>query len=158
MTGRSEARTKAGMPGPKTQPKTQPKSKSLPKSKPRPVSGLARLDQTTATGRPFMRFFHAPALRTKTLAVLETLETAPDPTQHRTALADVVAELTRAGMEAYFMQPLRTSKAGFITEQSASIGMAGAVQVITTVMRNIIGGMGAPQLRSVGQSIHLFMR
>jgi hypothetical protein len=154
MTGRSEARIRSGMPNPK--PKPKPKLK--PKPKPKPVSGRAKLDHMPATGQPFMRFFHTPILRKKTLVVLERLETAPDPTQHRMALADVVVELTRAGMDAYFMEPLRTSKAGFITEQSAGLGMAGAVQVITSVMRNIIGGMGAPQLRSVGQSIRLFMR
>jgi len=105
-----------------------------------------------------MRFFHSPALRKKTLIVLERVEAAPDPTQHRTALADALVELTRAGMDAYFLEPLRTSKAGFITEQSAGLGMAGAVQVIASVMRNIIGSMGAPQLLAICQSIRLFMR
>ena len=61
-------------------------------------------------------------------------------------------------MDAYFMQPLKLAKAGFLTEQSAGIGMAGAIQVISSVIRNIVGGMGAPQLLSVRKSIRKFMQ
>jgi hypothetical protein len=105
-----------------------------------------------------MRFYHSPGLRKKTLEVLERIEAAPDPTQHRMALADVAVELTRAGMDAYFMQPLRLAKSGFVTEQSAGLGMVGAVQVIASVIRNIVGSMTAPQLLSVSQSLRQFMR
>jgi hypothetical protein len=142
------------MPTPK--PKTNSKPKPKPKAK--PATERSTVESTAASGEPFLRFHHSQALRKKTLVVLEKLEAAPDPTQHRMALADVVVELTRAGMDAYFMQPLRTSKAGFITEQSAGLGMAGAVQVIASVMRNIVGSMGAPQLLSVCQSLRQFMR
>jgi hypothetical protein len=90
--------------------------------------------------------------------VLEAVETSPDPSQHRKALAELVVGLTRSGMDAYFIAPLKLSKAGFITEQSAALGMAGAVQVLSSVIRNIIGGMGEPQLRSVCGSIRRFMQ
>jgi hypothetical protein len=97
-------------------------------------------------------------LRGKTLAVLDELEQSPDPTRHREALAGIVVELTRCGMDAYFMAPLRTAKAGFLVEQSASLGMTGTVQVLASVIRNIIGRMGPPQLLSVCGSIRHFMR
>jgi hypothetical protein len=109
-------------------------------------------------GEPFLRFYHPLALRKKTLVVLEAVEAAPDPKQHRKALADLVVDLTRCGMDTYFMTPLKRAKAGFITEQSAGLGMAGAVQVLSSVIRSIIGGMGAPQLLSVCGSVRSFMQ
>lgn len=109
-------------------------------------------------GEPFLRFYLPAALHKKVLGVLEKLETSPDPTRHRSALADVVVELTRCGMDAYFMQPLKLAKAGFITEQTASLGMAGAVQVLSSVIRNIVNGMAAPQLLSVSRAIRQFMQ
>ena len=129
-----------------------PSSRVAPQRKPRTTSAPAPSKGT------FLRFYHSAALRKKTLAVLTALEGSTDPTQHRTALADVVVELTRSGMDSYFMTPLKLSKAGFITEQSAALGMSGAVKVLSAVIRNIIGGMGSPQLLSVCGSIRNFMR
>ena len=54
--------------------------------------------------------------------------------------------------------PLKVARAGFILEQSASIGMAGVQQVLATVIRNIIERMDGPQLLSVSQSLRQFMR
>ena len=113
---------------------------------------------TEAPEAPHLRFHHSAALRKKTLHVLDTLEQARDATAHRDALANVVLELTAAGMDAYFMQPLRLAKAGFIVEQSASIGLAGVQQVLGSVICNIIGRMDRPQLLSVCGSIRGFMR
>lgn len=111
-----------------------------------------------AAGKPFLRFRFPAALHKKVLGVLDRLESAPDPTKHRSALADAVVELTRCGMDACFLQPLKLAKAGFITEQTASLGMAGAVQVLSSVTRKIIGDMAAPQLLSVSMSIRQFMQ
>ena len=61
-------------------------------------------------------------------------------------------------MNDFFMKPLRLSKAGFITQQSARMGMAGTLQVLGTVIRNVIGRMDGPQLLSVCGSIRQFMR
>jgi hypothetical protein len=63
------------------------------------------------SSKPFLRFYHSQSLRTKTLAVLTSLEKAKDGTQHRGALADIVAELTDAGMEYYFLRPLKVANA-----------------------------------------------
>lgn len=118
----------------------------------------ARPGRAAATGKPFLRFYFPAALHKKVLGLLDKLETSPDPTRHRSALADVVVELTRCGMDAYFMQPLKLAKAGFITEQTASLGMAGAIQVLSSVIRNIIGGMAAPQLLSVSRTMRQLMQ
>ncbi len=111
-----------------------------------------------AAAEPSLRFHYPVALRKKILGVLDSIESSQDPTRHRQALADIVVELTRTGMDAYFMKPLKLAQAGFVTEQSANLGMAGAVQVMSSVIRNIVGGMGSPQLLSVCRSIRLFMQ
>jgi hypothetical protein len=130
------------------------KSASPPKTK--RVS--AAVSPEPPSGRPFLRFYHPAALRKKTLTVLAAVETSPDPTQHRKALAELVVDLTRCGMDTYFLEPLKLSRAGFLTEQSANLGMAGAVRVLSSVIQGIIGGMGAAQLRSVCGSIRTFMQ
>lgn len=133
-------------------------SKASSRTRPRRRAEQAGARRQTTPGEPFLRFYHSAGLRKKTLDVLERLETSRDPTQHRAALADIVVDLTRCGMDTFFMEPLRLAKTGFITEQSAGIGMAGAIQVLSSVIRNIVGGMGAPQLLSVCGSIRQFMK
>ena len=132
----------------------------------RPARGAKAVKRTKAAPaarpgapqRPFLRFYHPAPLRRRTLAVLDGLESSGRPTQHAEALAEVVVELTRCGLDTYFIQSLKRSKAGFIVEQSAALGLGGAVKVIAAVIRNVIGGMGAPQLLSVSASIRAFMR
>ena len=99
-----------------------------------------------------------PKLNRQVIAVLEKVEREEDPTRSRDALATVVVALTHAGLESYFMEPLRLAKAGFLMEQSAALGMAGARQVMGSVISSIIVRMDAPQLRSVCGSIRNFMR
>jgi hypothetical protein len=105
-----------------------------------------------------LRFQHSQALREKTLGVLATLEEAPDPAQHRDALADLVVELTNAGMDYFFIQQLKQAKAGFLLQQSANLGMVGALQIMGGVIRSIIGRMEEPQLLSVCSSIRRLSR
>lgn len=109
------------------------------------------------SAKPFLRFYYPADLRKKTLSVLSTLEQAEDPTAHRGALADVVVRLTNSGMDYYFMGPLKLAKPGFIVQQSANLGMAGAEQMMGSVIRNIIGRMDRPQLLSVCGSIRQLM-
>lgn len=117
-----------------------------------PSAGASR-----PSGKPFLRFHHSEALRRKTLSVIGALEKAPDAAARRDELAGVVVELTNSGLDAYFMGPLKLAKPGFIVQQSASIGLAGAQQVMGSVIRNIIGRMDGPQLLSVCGSIRHFM-
>jgi hypothetical protein len=121
---------------------------------------LARPSAATAAlaDKPFLRFHHSAPLRRKTLSVVETLEQCEDPAAHVDALADLVVELTNAGLDAYFMQPLKLAKPGFVVEQSASLGMVGVQGVLGTVIRQVIGRMNGAQLLSVCGSIRQFMR
>jgi hypothetical protein len=120
---------------------------------------IKRAAKTAApSSRPFLRFYHPENLRVKTLAALATIEKAKDKTDHRDVLADIVVELTDSGMEYYFLRPLKIAKAGFLTEQSANLGMAATTRVLGTVIRNIIGRMDSPQLLSVCSSIRQMMK
>ena len=132
-------------------------SKRKPAAKRAPSSKLA----TAASGssaKPFLRFYHSEALRKETLAVLTSLESTRDPTVHRGALADMAVKLTNGGLDYYFIQPLKVAKAGFVVEQSASLGMTGVQQLMGSVIRNVIGRMTGAQLLSVGKSLRQFMR
>jgi hypothetical protein len=132
----TRSRTMAVMPS-----RSKRKSPGKAKRSARPRSAVPR-----PTAKPFLRFYHSAGLREKTLSVLGALERAHDATSHRAALADIVTELTNSGMDYYFMKPLKLVKAGFIVEQSAKLGMAGAQQVMGSVLHNFIGRMDRPQL------------
>lgn len=133
---------------------TSSKRPSKPTATPR-VRPLAKASSRST--QPFLRFYHSKSLRAKTLSVLATLEKAKDSTQHHGALADIVVELTDAGMEYYFLRPLKLAKAGFFTVQSANLGMAATTRVLASVIRNIISRMDNPQLLAVCSYIRQLM-
>ena len=110
-----------------------------------------------AIGLPFLRFYHSKALRTRTLSVLEALETAEDPTSHRDALAEVVLELTEVGLAYYFVKPVQAAKVGFLAEQTTRVGISGILRVMGPVARRVIGGMSADQLLSVSKHVRHLM-
>ena len=106
---------------------------------------------------PALRFQVSDALHKRTLAALKAVEAAEDPADHRDALAEVVVALMERGLDAYFLEPLKEAGTGFVTQQSARLGLSGAQQVMGSVIRNIIGRMDGEQLRSVCGSIRGFM-
>lgn len=130
------------------------------RASPRPgkPSASSSPERIATRSGPFLRFYHSDELRERTLLVLGSLEEAQDATAHRDAVADIVLELTSIGMDYYFMKPLKLAKAGFIVEQSASVGMAGIQQMMGSVIRNIIRRMEGLQLLSVCGSIRELMR
>lgn len=107
--------------------------------------------------KPYLRFLHSEELREKTIEVLDTLEQAEDPTQYRAALGDLVVELTNTGMDYFFIKPLELANVGFVSRQSANLGMAGALKVMGTMMRRIIGGMDKDQLLIICRYIRQLM-
>ena len=112
---------------------------------------------SSPSDKPFLRFYHSESLRAKTLDVLTTLEEADDSMRHRTALSGIVLELTDSGLEYYFLRPLQLAKVGFVTEQSAHLGMGGVKRVMAPVIRNIIGRMNEQQLRTVCSHLRQLM-
>jgi len=107
--------------------------------------------------KPFLRFHHSQELRMKTIEVLEGVENAEKATAHSGRLTELILELTDCGMDQYFLQSLKATKANFVVQQSAALGMSGVQKVMGTVTRNIIGRMNDRQLLSVCGSIRKFM-
>jgi hypothetical protein len=123
----------------------------------RNVDGNRKEEGGRQAAIPSLRFYHSKALRAKTLAVLDALETTDDATTQREALARLVLELTETGLEYYFVKPVRAAKVGFVAQQSTKLGIAGILGVMGPVVRRVIGGMDADQLLSVGKHIRHLM-
>lgn len=124
----------------------------------RKVAGAESERKGGAVGLPSLRFYHSTSLRTKTLSVLEALETAEDPTSHRDALAAVVLELTEAGFAYYFVKPVQAAKVGFMARQTTTLGITGLLRIMGPVVHRVIGGMSAGQLLSVSKHIRHLMK
>jgi hypothetical protein len=106
-----------------------------------------------AAAEPSLRFHYSESLRVKTHAVLDALEAAPEHPGHADAMAGVVSELIEAGMDFYFMRALRQADVGFVAEQTARVGMSGALTLVNSMCRKYIVRMGSEQLLVVAQHI-----
>ena len=69
-----------------------------------------------------------------------------------------MVELTNAGMDDYFLKPLRLTKVGFVVQQTANLGVAGATRIMAPMIRNIIGRLDKDQLLSISGYIRQLMR
>lgn len=112
---------------------------------------------TPASAEPFLRFYHSKELRSRTLKVLATIEACDDPAAHCGALTDLILELVDSGMDYYFLRSLKATGAGFVAQQSASLGLVGVQKVMGTVIRNVLGRMTGPQLLSVCATLRELM-
>jgi hypothetical protein len=128
-----------------------PATKSL--SAPAKPAALAKPARAPAAAGPVLSFRVSKALRARTVAVLAALEAAPDEAGHGDALADLVAELTQAGLDGYYLEALRQAKVGFVGEQSARLGLSGAAGIISSVSRKFIARMDRDQLLIVARHI-----
>lgn len=107
--------------------------------------------------KSYVRFPLAAELREKTIQLLDKLEQSQDPTQYRGAFGDLIVELTNDGLDYFFIKPLELAKVGFVKQQSANIGMAGAKSVMRPMVRQIIGGMDKNQLLIICSHIRQLM-
>jgi hypothetical protein len=125
-----------------TSAKAHAKAGTKPATKPGPVTAV-----------PSMRFHYSQALKDKTDAVLTAIEQEPWNEKQGEKLADLVAELIDAGMDFYFLQTLKLAEAGFVAEQSAKLGIAGAVKLLSSITRKYIERMDHAQLLVVTRCI-----
>jgi len=125
---------------------------------PAKVAGSAKRVVPAEVEKPFLRFYHSSDLQARTHAVLSALEAAPELDGHGDALADLVAELTEAGMNDYYLRALKSAKVGFVAEQSARLAMSGAVKLISSVSRKFIVRMDSAQLLVVAEHIRKLAR
>ena len=56
-------------------------------------------------------------------------------------------------MDYYFLKPLKQAEVGFLAEQSARLGMSGAVKLVSSVSRKFIIRMDHAQLLVVATHI-----
>ena len=119
---------------------------------PVPAKTPRKAKATTATG-PSLRFYHSEVLREKTNTVLSALESQPGHPHHGEAIADLVTHLIEAGMDYYFLKPLKQAEVGFVAEQSARLGISGAVKLVSSVSRKFIIRMDQSQLLVVASHI-----
>lgn len=119
---------------------------------PVPAKTQRKAKATTATG-PSLRFYHSEELREKTNTVLSALESQPGHPHHGDAIADLVTHLIEAGMDYYFLKPLKQAEVGFVAEQSARIGISGAAKLVSSVSRKFIIRMDHTQLLVVATHI-----
>lgn len=117
------------------------------------VSRAASKTLPKVSAGPSLRFHHSTDLRAKTDAVLNALDAGPDQPKLGESMADLVHELIEAGMEYYFLRALKKAQLGFLAEQSARLGMSGAVRMISSVSRKFILRMDRQQLLVVSQHI-----
>jgi hypothetical protein len=107
----------------------------------------------SSAGGATLRFHHSEESESRMLAVLAMLEESDDPEEHREALADLVADLTEAGMDYYYLRALKLSNAGHLAQQSARLGIAGAAKMISSVSRRFIMRMNGKELLVVAGHI-----
>lgn len=119
----------------------------------RTIRPAVRSPRAAAAAQPSLRFLYPESLRTKAHALLEALEAAPAHPGHAEAMAQVVSELVEVGMDYYFMRALRQADVGLVAEQTARVGMSGAVTLINSMSRKYIVRMGGAQLLVVARHI-----
>jgi hypothetical protein len=109
--------------------------------------------EKTTSSEPSLRFYHSEALRDKTDTVLNALESKPEHKKHGHDIAGFVSELVEAGMDYYFMTPLKQADIGFVAEKSARLGISSAAKLISSVSRKYIVRMDRSQLLVVSGHI-----
>lgn len=132
---------------------TKTTTKAATKAAAKPVAKAPTNTKIAASSGPSLRFYHSQALGEKTNEVLSALEKHPSQAQHAEAIADLVNDLIEAGMDYYFLKALKAAEMGFVTEQSARLGMSGAVKLISSVSRKFITRMDQTQLLVVATHI-----
>ena len=99
---------------------------------------------------PSLRFYLGADLYRRTDALLTHLEQEDKPTRHAVAFAELVNELTDAGLGYFFVEPLKQANAGFMAQKTAQLGMASVAKIARPIVRKLITGLDDQQLRAVG--------
>jgi len=65
--------------------------------------------------------------------------------------------LLDSGLEHFFLRPLKLAQVGFVSEQTARVGLESVKRAMAPVIRNIIGRMDQSQLLTVCGHIRQLM-
>lgn len=118
----------------------------------------AKKSSAALDSKPYLRFYPEKDLHSRLVALLDQIEDSSDATLYRVKLSESVRELTTAGLDYYFVRTLYDARVGFVTQQSANLGLMGVQQVMAPVIRNIIGRLEHAQLQVIAQSIRKLMK
>jgi hypothetical protein len=108
--------------------------------------------------QPYLRFYPSKDLHSRLIKLLDQIEDSSDATLHRAKLSESVRELTTSGLDYYFVRTLKEARVGFVTQQSANLGLIGVQQVMSPVIRNIIGRLEHTQLQAISRLIRQLMK
>ena len=134
-------------------PATSPSPATLEKAAPKRTRSVP-----VAAASAFLRFYLTPEVQGRLDAVLTAIEQSAEPAEQGEALADVVAELTDAGLSYYYLRALKAAKVGFVVEQSTRLAVSGAGKLISSVCRKYIVSMDDAQLLAIAGHIRELSR
>ena len=125
------------------------------------AKGAAKRTRSTAVAvapSSFLCFQLTPEAQHRLDAVLVAIEQSAEPDEHGEALADVVAELTDAGLSYYYLRAAKVAKVGFVVEQATRLAVSGAGKLISSVCRKYLVRMDGAQLLAVAGHIRALSR
>jgi len=105
--------------------------------------------ERTPAPRTFLAFEPPPELLAKTEAIIAKLRSTESRKAHAPELIEVVLELTRSGLDAYYFQPLELAEVGFASRSTAKAGIAAGAKGISMIVRRVLGSMTDEQLLTV---------
>ncbi len=105
----------------------------------------------SAAPQAFLAFELPPELLAKTEEILAKLRSTEDRRAHAPELVEVVLELTRYGLDAYYFQPLELAEVGFTSRSTAKAGIAAGRKGISLLVRRVLGSMSDAQLLAVAE-------
>ncbi len=117
----------------------------------KPASKTPASRKASAGSEPSMHFVYDGDLHGRVLQLFDDIEKQPDQHHQGEALASLVTDLIQTGMEHYFIRGLKLANMGFVAEQSAKLGVSGAVTLLSSVCRKYIVRMDHAQRLAVAQ-------
>jgi hypothetical protein len=99
--------------------------------------------------RDLLAFSVPPELRERAEAVIEEIRRSSDPRSHRSELIEVIVELTRAGLQSYFLLPLERAAVDSVAYGTAKLGVTAAGRTLPTLVRRVVATLSEEQLRTI---------
>jgi hypothetical protein len=99
--------------------------------------------------RDLLAFSLPPGLQERTEAVIEEVRRSPDPRSHRAELIEVILELTRTGLQSYFLLPLERAGVDSVAYGTAKLGVTAAGRTLPTLVRRVVASLSEEQLRTI---------
>ena len=85
--------------------------------------------------------------------VLESIRQAEDKTAHAREVAEIVVEMTRTGLDYYYLLPLEQARVGFVDLNAARVGIASAGRSLPLIVNRILRNLSSDQLQVVADHV-----